>query len=54
MRKSDDAYWADRTQEQISAVSAWVSLAEGATDKAIALMRTAADGEDGSIKNVAM
>ena len=54
MQKGDDAYWADRTQEQIAAVSAWVSLAEGAPDKAIALMRSAADGEDGSIKHVAM
>ncbi len=54
MQKTDEAYWADRTQEQIAAVSAWVALAEGATDKAIALMRSAADGEDGSIKHVAM
>ena len=54
MQKSDEAYWADRTGEQIAAVSAWVALAEGATEKAIALMQTAADGEDGSIKHVAM
>ena len=54
MRKADDPYWADRTQEQTLAVSAWVAIAEGATDKAIALMRRAADGEDGSIKHVAM
>src|SRR5262245_59824110 len=54
MQKTDDAYWAARTQEQIAAVSAWIALAGGATDKAIALMRSAADGEDGSIKNVAM
>ena len=47
-------YWADRTQEQMLAVSAWVALADGAPDKAIALMRRAADGEDGSIKHVAM
>jgi tetratricopeptide (TPR) repeat protein len=54
MQKSDDAYWAARTEEQIDAVSAWVALAEGATEKAIALMRSAADGESGSIKHVAM
>ena len=36
------------------AVSAWMALAEGARDKAIALMRSAADGEDGSLKHVAM
>ena len=28
MEKSGDAYWADRTREQILAVSAWVALAE--------------------------
>jgi tetratricopeptide (TPR) repeat protein len=52
--KSGDRYWADRTREQILAVSAWIALAEGATDKAIALARQAADGEDASIKHVAM
>ena len=51
---SADRYWADRTQEQILTVSAWVALAERATDKAVALMRKAADGEDGSLKHVAM
>lgn len=54
MEKSGDAYWAARTQDQIHAVSAWVALAAGARDKAVALMRQAADGEDGSIKHVAM
>ena len=52
--KSGDTYWADRAQEQILAVSAWVSLAEGASAKAIESMRRAADGEDGSVKHVAM
>jgi hypothetical protein len=54
LRKAGDSYWADRTQEQILAGSAWVAHAEGARDKAIALMRGAADGEDGSLKHVAM
>ena len=49
-----ESYWADRTSEQMLAVSAWVALGNGARDKAIALMRRAADGEDGSIKHVAM
>jgi tetratricopeptide (TPR) repeat protein len=52
--KSADAYWADRLQEQMLAVSAWASLAEGASAKAIDAMRRAADGEDGSLKHVAM
>jgi tetratricopeptide (TPR) repeat protein len=54
LRKAGDSYWADRTQEQILAASAWVAHAEGARDQAIALMRSAADGEDGSLKHVAM
>ena len=54
LQKSGEAYWADRTQEQILAVSAWVALAEGARDKALEQMRSAADGEDGSLKHVAM
>jgi tetratricopeptide (TPR) repeat protein len=49
-----ESYWADRTGEQILAVSAWIALAEGARDRGVALMRKAADGEDGSIKHVAM
>jgi hypothetical protein len=54
LEKSAERYWADRTEEQILAVSAWVALAEGTRDQAIALMRRAADGEDGSLKHVAM
>src|SRR5205809_6067035 len=51
---SNQSYWAERTDEQMLAVSAWVALAEGATDLAVKLMRAAADGEDGSVKHVAM
>lgn len=54
LEKSSQSYWADRTEEQILAVSAWVALAEGARDQAAKLMRAAADNEDGSIKHVAM
>jgi hypothetical protein len=52
--KAKDAYWAARSQEQILAVSAWVAHAEGAREEAVKLMRSAADGEDGSVKHVAM
>jgi tetratricopeptide (TPR) repeat protein len=52
--KLGDPYWADRTGEQVLAVSAWIAHAEGAHDRAVTLMRRAADGEDGSLKNVAM
>jgi tetratricopeptide (TPR) repeat protein len=54
LEKSGDQYWAARTQEQILAVSAWAALARGDRAKAIASMRSAADGEDNSLKNVAM
>ena len=54
LEKAKDPYWAARTQEQILAVSAWVAHAEGARDQALKLMRAAADGEDGSVKHVAM
>jgi tetratricopeptide (TPR) repeat protein len=51
---SNQAYWADRSEEEILAISAWIALKEGARDQAIKFMGAAADGEDGSIKNVAM
>ena len=54
LEKSSQGYWADRTEEQILAVSAWVAHAEGARDQAVKLMRAAADAEDASVKHVAM
>jgi tetratricopeptide (TPR) repeat protein len=54
LQKSDQAYWADRSQEQMLALSAWVAYAEGSREQAVKLMRSAADGEDGSVKHVAM
>jgi tetratricopeptide (TPR) repeat protein len=54
LEKAGERYWANRTAEQVLAVSAWVALAEKTPEKAAALMRKAADGEDGSLKHVAM
>ena len=54
LEKSDNSYWADRTEEQMLAVLAWVALAEGDKGKAEELMRAAAEREDGSVKHVAM
>ena len=54
LEKANQSYWADRSEEQILAVSAWVALAEGANDQALKFMRAAADGEDSSVKHVAM
>jgi tetratricopeptide (TPR) repeat protein len=54
LQRADQSYWADRTEEQMLAVSAWVALKEGAGDQALRFMRAAADNEDGSLKHVAM
>ena len=54
LQRADQTYWADRTEEQMLAISAWIALKEGATDRALRFMRAAADGEDGSVKHVAM
>ena len=54
LQQADQTYWADRTEEQMLAVSAWIAVKEGATDRALRFMRAAADGEDGSVKHVAM
>ena len=54
LQRADQSYWADRTEEQMLAISAWVAVKEGARDQAVRLMRAAADGEDGSLKNVIM
>ena len=54
LQRADQSYWADRTDEQMLAVSAWVAIKEGAGDQAVRFMRAAADSEDGSLKHVAM
>jgi tetratricopeptide (TPR) repeat protein len=54
LQRADQSYWADRTDEQMLAISAWVALKEGAPDQALRFMRAAADSEDGSLKHVAM
>src|SRR5258706_1362064 len=54
LQRADQSYWADRTDEQMLAISAWVALKEGAPDQALRFMRTAADTEDSSLKHVAM
>ena len=54
LERVNDSYWADRTEEQMLAVSAWIWLKEGNRDQAVKFMRTAADNEDHSVKHVAM
>ena len=47
-------YWAQQVEIQRSAAAAWVAFAEGKKDEALKLMRSAADQEDASQKDVAM
>jgi tetratricopeptide (TPR) repeat protein len=54
LEKANQSYWADRSEEQILAVSAWVAFKEGTREQAVKFMRAAADGEDASVKHVAM
>ena len=54
LQKANQSYWADRSEEQMLAVSAWIAFKEGQREQAVKLMRAAADGEDGSVKHVAM
>ena len=54
LAKGGQSYWADRSEEQMLAVTAWIAVAEGDRDRAVKLMRAAADGEDASVKHVAM
>jgi tetratricopeptide (TPR) repeat protein len=54
LEAANQSYWADRSEEQILAISAWIALKDGAREQALKFMRTAAGGEDGSVKHVAM
>ena len=49
-----DPYWAEQVGIQETAVSAWIALADNDVDRAVGLMRNAADREDRSEKHVAM
>jgi hypothetical protein len=51
---SGELYWANQVDIQRREVAAWIDLAEGKRDVAIAAMRAAADRDDASEKNVAM
>lgn len=54
LAKAGQSYWADRSEEQILAATAWIAFLEGDLDRAVTLMRAAADGEENSVKHVAM
>lgn len=52
--RSKQDYWAQQVEIQRSAAAAWVMYGEGKKDEALRLMRSAADQEDASQKDVAM
>lgn len=52
--RSKQDYWAQQVEIQRSAAAAWVAYGEGKKDEALRLMRSAADQEDASQKDVAM
>jgi tetratricopeptide (TPR) repeat protein len=54
LEKAGDRYWADRSEEQMLAISAWIAYAEGAGEQALKFMRAAADGENASVKHIIM
>ena len=54
LERVNDSYWADRTEEQMLAILAWIALKEGSREQAVKFARAAADNEDNSLKHVAM
>jgi tetratricopeptide (TPR) repeat protein len=52
--QSKQDYWAEQVEIQRSAAAAWVAYGEGKKDEALKLMRSAANQEDASQKDVAM
>jgi tetratricopeptide (TPR) repeat protein len=52
--KPDSTYWGAQTEILTDAAAGWIARAEGRDDEALKLLRTAADLEDGSEKQVAM
>jgi tetratricopeptide (TPR) repeat protein len=51
LAQAKDAYWADQVEIQRRAASAWLAYAEGDREKALELMRAAADLEDSTEKH---
>jgi hypothetical protein len=54
LASAGDPYWAEQVGIQEAAALAWIALAEKDTDRAVMLMKDAADREDRSEKHVAM
>ena len=54
LARANQTYWADRSDEQMLALTSWVASGEGNAEQGLKLMRAAADREDSSIKHVSM
>jgi len=54
LARANQTYWADRSDEQMLALTSWVASGGGNAEQGLKLMRAAADREDSSIKHVAM
>jgi tetratricopeptide (TPR) repeat protein len=54
LENASQSYWATQVEIQMLAASAWIAQAKGEKDKALKLIRTAADLEDDSAKHIAM
>jgi len=54
LAKANQSYWADRSDEQMLAATAWIAAKDGDPARAVKLIRAAADGEDASVKHVSM
>jgi tetratricopeptide (TPR) repeat protein len=50
LAQKKDVYWAEQVEIQRRAAAGWVARAEGRTEEAIALLRSAAELEDGTEK----
>ena len=54
LARANQTYWADRSDEQMLALTSWVASGGGNAEQGLKLMRAAADREDSSIKHVSM
>lgn len=51
LQKANDAYWAGQVEIQRRVATAWIALAEGRQDEALALLRESAEMEDATEKS---
>ena len=54
LENASQSYWATQVEVQMLAASAWVAQGKGDKERALKLMREAADVEDSSAKHIAM